>query len=107
MWGCRCLARPRSGSGWAERALATSAPQAPSSLNAEIAEKRRDTEKLRVLCVASASSAYNLTRLRRSRLRRSVLALGHADDEAVELVRHLDLARQPRVRFDVFGEVEH
>src|SRR4051794_37138320 len=37
----------------------------------------------------------------------SALPLGDADHQAVERVGDLDLARQPRVRSDVKGEVEH
>src|SRR5689334_24852085 len=35
------------------------------------------------------------------------LALGRRDGETVELVAHLDLARQPRVRAHVETEIEH
>src|SRR5262249_24810832 len=37
----------------------------------------------------------------------SRLPLGHSHDQALELVRHLDLTGQPRVRAHVVAEVEH
>ena len=36
-----------------------------------------------------------------------VLAFRHSNDKSVEVVGDLDLAREPRVRLDVFSEVQH
>src|SRR5260370_32204252 len=37
----------------------------------------------------------------------SVLALGHADDQTVELLAHRNLTRQARIEFGLGGKAEH
>src|ERR1700736_3148526 len=37
----------------------------------------------------------------------SVLALGHADDQSVELLAHRNLTRQARIEFGLGGKAEH
>src|ERR1700704_6523337 len=69
-------------------------------------ERTEETREYSLFRYSLFAIRYSLFAIRYS-LFRSRLPLRHAHHQAVKLVRHLDLAGEPRVRLHVVAEVEH